>query len=138
MPLEVRNITERGEAQMKYKILILTLLNILFLTYSAEAATKLFDVQFVVDPRTELTHQVSSYGTRELRALRDVNPVGADPVALKLADGRPWAVVVSYVIQKDDLIEHCVLTGPPDQLEFLVKEVIARFDTNWLEPKRHK
>lgn len=134
---------------MKYKMVILTLLNILLLTYSAEAATKLFDVQFSVDPTTELTHQVSSYGKRELRALRDVNPVGADPnlsayhisiypVALKSADGRPWAVVVSYVIQKDGIIEHCVLTGPPDQLEFLVKEVIARFDTNWLEPKRHK
>ena len=134
---------------MKYKIVILGLITILFLTYSAEAATKQFDVQFVVDPTNELTDQVKSYGTRELRALRDVNIIGADPnlsayfisiypVSLKLANGMTWAVVVSYVIEKDGIIEHAVLTGSPDQLKSLVEKIIAHFDTKWLEPKRHK
>jgi hypothetical protein len=134
---------------MKYKYIIFGLISILLLSYNAEAATKQFDVQFVVPATNELTDQVKSYGTRELRALHDVKLIGADPnlsayhisiypVSLKLANGMNWAVVVSYVIEKDGLIEHAVLTDSPDQLKSLVEKIIAHFDTKWLEPKRHK
>jgi hypothetical protein len=128
---------------------IFSLISILLLCYNAEAATKGFDVQFVVPAANELTDQVKSYGTRELRALHDVKLIDADPnlsayfisiypVPMKLIDGRDWAVVVSYVIEKDHIIDHGVLTGSPDQLKSLVEKIIAYFDTKWLEPKRHK
>ena len=63
---------------MKYKYIIFGLISILLLSYNAEAATKQFDVQFVVPTANELTDQVKSYGTRELRALHDVKLIGAD------------------------------------------------------------
>lgn len=132
---------------MKYKILILGLISILFLTYSAEAADAKFKVQFVVPPWLELADQVKSYGTRELRAIHDVELIGADtndyfisiyPVSIRTSTGITIAVVVSYVIEKDYRIEHAVLTGSPDQLKSLVEKIIASFDTKWLEQKRHK
>lgn len=134
---------------MKYKYTIFCLISILFLSYNAEAADVKFKVQFAVDPKNELTDQVKSYGTRELRALHDVELIGADPnlsayfisiypVSIKTSTGKTIAVVVSYVIEKDGLMEHAVLTGSPDQLKPLVEKIIAHFDTNWLEPKRHK
>jgi hypothetical protein len=134
---------------MKYKYIIFGLISILLQSYNAEAATKQFDVQFVVPAANELTDQVKSYGARELRALHDVKLIGADPnlsayhisiypVSLKLANGITLAVVVSYVIEKDGNIEHAVLIGSPDQLKSLVEKIIAYFDTRWLEPKRHK
>jgi hypothetical protein len=134
---------------MKCKIVIFGLISILFLTYSAEAASKQFDVQFVVPAANDLTDQVKSYGTRELRALHDVKLIGADPnlsayhisiypVSLTLSTGITSGVVVSYVIEKDGIIEHAVLIGSPDQLKSLVEKIIAYFDTKWLEPKRHK
>jgi hypothetical protein len=134
---------------MKYKYIIFGLISILLLSYNAEAADAKFKVQFIVPPWLELADQVKSYGTRELRAIHDVELIGADPnlsayhisiypVSLKLANGMTWAVVVSYVILKDGNIEHAVLTGSPDQLKSLVEKIIAYFDTKCLEPKRHK
>jgi hypothetical protein len=140
---------------MKSKMVILGLISILCLTYNVaaaskqEAASKQFDVQFVVPVTNELTNQVKSYGTRELRALHDVKLIHADPthsaylisiypLLLTLSNGETTGVVVSYVIEKDHIIQHAVMTGPTDQLEFLVEKIIADFDTYWLEPKRHK
>jgi len=134
---------------MKYKYRIFGLISILLLSYNAEAADAKFKVQFVVPAANELTDQVKSYGTRELRALHDVKLVGADPnmsayhisiypVSLTLSTGITTGVVVSYVIEKDGIIEHAVLTGSSDQLKSLIEKIIAHFDTKWLEPKRHK
>lgn len=134
---------------MKYKYIIFGLISILLLSYNAEAADAKFKVQFVVPPGLELADQVKSYGTRELRALHDVELIGTDPnlsgyfisiypVSIKLTNGRTWAVVVSYVIQKDGVIEHAVLTDSPDQLKSLIEKIIASFDTKWLEQKRNK
>ena len=134
---------------MKYRNLILGLLSIILLSYNAEAVDAKFKVQFVVPPWLELADQVESYGKRELRALHDVELIGVDPnlsayyisiypVPIKLTNGRTWAVVVSYVIEKDGIVEHAVLTGSPDQLKSLVEKIIASFDTKWLEQNRHK
>jgi len=134
---------------MKYKYIIFALISILLLSYSAEASDAIFKVQFVVPAANEFTDQVKSYGTRELRALHDVKLIDADPnlsayhisiypVSLTLSTGITSGVVVSYVIEKDGIIEHAVLIGPPNQLKSLVEKIIAHFDTKWLEPKRHK
>lgn len=63
---------------MKYKCTIFGLISILLLSYNAEAADAKFKVQFVVPPWLELADQVKSYGTRELRAIHDVELIGAD------------------------------------------------------------
>jgi hypothetical protein len=112
---------------MKCKNLILGLLSILLLSYNAEAADAKFKVQFVVPPWFELADQVKSYGTRELRAIHDV----------ELVDVNPNLSAYFISIYPQD-IEHAVLTGSPDQLKSLVEKIIAVFDTKWLEQKRHK
>jgi hypothetical protein len=140
---------KRGEGKLKYKIVISTLISILCLACGVKASAKQFAVQFVVPASNELTDQVKSYGIHELRSLHDVKLIGADPtlssyhisiypLLLTLSNGIRTVVVVSYVIEKDGVIEHAVLTGPPDQLKTLVDKVIARFDAKWLEPERHK
>jgi hypothetical protein len=123
---------------------------ILHITYSAEAASKQFDVQFVVVPTANgLTEQAESYGTRELRSLHDVKLVGADPnvaayfisicpVSITLSNGVTGGIAVSYVIEKGSMMEHNVLIGSPDQLKSLVEQIIATFDTRWLERERRK
>lgn len=134
---------------MKYKYIIFGLIIILLLPYNAEAADAKFKVLFVVPAKNELTDQVRSYINRELRALHDVELVERDPnldsflisiypVSLKLSNGIPTGIAISYVFQKGNLIEHAVLSGPSNDLKALWENIIARFDTNWLETKRHK
>jgi len=134
---------------MKYNKLLFSLITILILTCNTEAAHNQFKVQFVIPVGNELTDQVKSYVTRELRGLHDVELIGKDPdltayhisiypISLKLSNGITTGVAISYVFEKDGLIEHVVLSGPPEQLKTLCENIIARFDTNWLEPKRHK
>jgi hypothetical protein len=134
---------------MKYKYIIFGLISILLLSYNTEAADAKFKISFVVPAKNELTDQVRSYINRELRALHDVELVEKDPnfdsffisiypISLKLFTGIPTAIAISYVFQKGDLIEHCVLTGSSNDLKALCENIIARFDTNCLEPKRYK
>ena len=134
---------------MKYKDVIFGLLSIFVLTFNAEAGGKEFKVQFVVPASNEVTDRVKSYITRELRALHDVEMVEKDPnlnfyhvsvypISLKLANGMTWAVAISYVFEKDGMVDHCVLSGPLDMLKTLCENIVARFDTKWLEPKRYK
>jgi hypothetical protein len=143
------SLIKRQEIQMKYKQLLFSLITMLILTCNAEAANNQFKVQFVVAVGNELTDQVKSYVTRELRGLPDVKIIHKDPdltayhisifpISVKLSNGITTVVAISYVFEKDGLIEHVVLSGPPEQLKTLCEEIIARFDKNWLEPKRHK
>ena len=57
---------------------------------------------------------------------------------MRLSDGRSAGVAVSYVIDKDEKIEHNVLVGAPNELKTLCEKIIAYFDTYWLEPQRKK
>jgi hypothetical protein len=139
---------------MKYKNLILALISILVLTLNAEASNKKIKVLFLIPPTVEtvLASETRSYIGRELRSLKDVELMlmGKDdtsldyflisiyPVSLKLSDGRSAGVAVSYVIDKDEKIEHNVLVGAPNELKTLCEKIIAYFDTYWLEPQRKK
>src|SRR5262249_20284018 len=116
---------------MNYKMLTLALIGILFLSYTAESAAQQFNVQFNVPAQNELSDEVKSYGAPELRALHDVRIIDTDPslsayhisiypVFLKLKNGITYGVVVSYVIDKDGITEHAVLTGSLEQLKSLV------------------
>jgi hypothetical protein len=139
---------------MKYKNLILALISILVLTHNAEASNKKIKVLFLIPPTVEtvLASETRSYIARELRSLKDVELMllGKDdtsldyflisiyPVLLKLSDGHSAGVAVSYVIDKDEKIEHNVLVGAPHELKTLCEKIIAYFDTYWLEPQRKK
>ena len=114
-----------------------------------EVTSKNFKVQFIVPAVNELTDQVKSYVTRELRSLHDVELVERDPnldsflisiypIAVKLSNGINAGIVVSFVFMKGELIHHAVVMGSPDDLKVMCESIIAHFDTQWLEPRRHK
>jgi hypothetical protein len=136
---------------MKLKNLIIILISIFFLTHNVEAAGKKFQVLLSVVPTSEkaLVSETKSYITRELRALHDVVLLNDDPeskaifisifpFSLKVSNGINTGVGISYVIEKDNLTEHNVLIGGPNDLKTLCERVVAYFDTYWLEPKRNK
>ena len=137
---------------MKYKNLILVLIGILILTSNAEALDKKFKVLFIIPPTVDrvLASEVKSFISRELRSLHDVeqmnekNP-GSDyyllsifPASLNLTNGQKAGVAISYVIEKDERIEHNVLVGGPDELKSLCEKIVAYLDTYWLNSQRKK
>jgi hypothetical protein len=140
---------------MKYKTLILALISILVLSLNAEASNKKIKVLFLIPPSadTALRSETKSYITRELREFKDVELytdndkldniadyflISIVPVELRLSNGVTSGYAVSYVIDKNDTMEHNVLIGGPNDLKVLCKKVIAYFDTYWLERERKK
>jgi hypothetical protein len=136
---------------MRYKTLIIAVLSLLILTLNAEASNNKFKVLLTVVPSSEagLDSEAKSYTGRELRELQDVEIVEKDPgtdyylisilpVTLKLTNGVTSGILLSYVIEKNGLIEHNVLIGGPDSLKTLCEKVIAYFDANWLQPQRRR
>jgi hypothetical protein len=91
---------------------------------------------------------MTSYVKRELRGLHDVDLAGIDesdyffisvcPAAIKLSNGIAGGIAISYVFEKGDRIEHAVLVGGPNDLKALCENIVARFDTYWLQPKRRR
>ncbi len=136
---------------MKFKHLILASISILALTLNADASNKKLKVLVTVVPtsETDLVGETESYIGRELRALQDVEMIGNDsrrdhyfisifPLSLRMNDGVNSGIVISYVIEKDERIEHNVLVGGPADLKTLCEKVIAYFDAKWLQPQRKK
>lgn len=137
---------------MKYRIGIGALIGIfLLLSNFSEASNRKFKVLFVIPPTIErtLADEAKSYITRELRALQDVEYIEKDPtldhffislipVYISLSNGQRAGIAVSYVFEKDAVIEHNVLIGASDELKTLCEKVIAYFDTYWLARERNK
>jgi len=57
---------------------------------------------------------------------------------LKLPSRVAVGVVLSYVFQNSDQIVHGVLTGSPDDLENLCKQLVSICNFNFLESNRRK
>jgi hypothetical protein len=144
-------VNRKEKSQMKYRMILFVLISIFVLTSNVEASNKKFKVLFVIPPTVEtvLASETRSYIARELRELQDVEQVGKDPsmdhffisiipISLKLSNGLTGGLVISYVIEKKEIIEHNVLLGGPNELKLLCQKVIAYFDTYWLEPQRKK
>lgn len=134
---------------MKYKNIIFVLISIFILTSNAEASNKKFKILFTIPPTVEraLASETKNYISRELRSLHDVEQVDKDsgstyyflsifPVSLKLTNGQQTGIAISYVIEKDESIEHIVLVGGPDELKSLCEKIVAHLDTYWLKSQR--
>jgi hypothetical protein len=134
---------------MKYRTILFVLISFIVLTSHVEASSKKFKVLFSIPPGVEtvLASETRSFIARELRELQNVEQIGKDPnmdnlfisivpISLKLSNGLTGGLVMSYVIMKNDRIEHNVLVGGPNELKVLCQKVIAYFDTYWLQPER--
>lgn len=135
---------------MNYKFLFFVLLGIFLFAYNANASDRQFSVFFNVPTENELTDQVKSFISRELRELPDVKlvdklvhnkkgqyfiSVAAVPIKLK-SPSETIGVAVSFVFKEGDWTAHNILTG--SDLKSLCEKIVSIFDTMTLEPKRQK
>jgi hypothetical protein len=139
---------KRGE-RMRRLFIFAVLTTCLFIS-PATAEQKKIKVFVSVPPAfTQYTEEVESYLKRELRDLKDVELVNervdkagqffisviAAPIS---GDGISEGVALSYVLESVDLIVHNVNIGQKKELKNMCQQVIAVFDSKFLESYRKK
>ena len=133
----------------KYLFLVLVIILVMVSSSNSVASDRRFKVLFVIPPTVDadLASEARSYITGELRELGDVEIVGKDPTMdcflisvfpapIMLNKAVIGGIVLSYVIEKNEYIEHNVVFGSRNELKLLCQRVVAYFDTHWLQRER--